>query len=253
MLSVMREKALFMGNEIRKCKWKLYAASCNQIPEDEKDNPFWDRFVLKFKVERIKMTQIPKIWNKSRNEFTVNIPDKNDIDNVAISSVLLKVFIKTIYTDVSDRTASYIPDLVKCIKLIYNFSEEEAIIKCCELICPAKVLQLSKDLEDPALVQVKTKIKSISSLDDINYILTIGNEIENEIKELETKGYDAKLVESLRNEALKMNNKNKVLKEFREKFSNTQNTSKSVDNTISITERIEEVKAEELSSSENPF
>ena len=50
LLSVMREKALFYGDTIKKCKWEVMAGSCNVIPNDELENPFWDRFVLTEKV-----------------------------------------------------------------------------------------------------------------------------------------------------------------------------------------------------------
>ena len=33
------------GDEIKKCKWKVFTGSCNQITGSESDNPFWDRFV----------------------------------------------------------------------------------------------------------------------------------------------------------------------------------------------------------------
>ena len=62
MLSLMRERTLFFGDKIIPCKWKILAASCNEIPDDETDNPFWDRFVLTYKVERVGIEGIVNYW-----------------------------------------------------------------------------------------------------------------------------------------------------------------------------------------------
>lgn len=47
MLGVMNEKFLFNGKHKIPCKWKLFIATCNEIPKEEKGSPFWDRFMLK--------------------------------------------------------------------------------------------------------------------------------------------------------------------------------------------------------------
>ena len=46
MLGVMNEKFLFNGKHKIPCKWKLFVATCNEIPKEERDSPFWDRFMF---------------------------------------------------------------------------------------------------------------------------------------------------------------------------------------------------------------
>jgi MoxR-like ATPase len=75
LLSVMRERALFLGHEVRKCNWKVFSASCNSIPGDESGNPFWDRFIIKYGVERLKKEMVPAIWDRSKTALEVNIPN----------------------------------------------------------------------------------------------------------------------------------------------------------------------------------
>ena len=185
MLSVMREKALFLGSEIRQCKWQLFAGSCNVIPDDELENPFWDRFLITFTVDRIKCSDIyGKAWLGQRKELDINVPDKSDIENTALDANMMKIFAKEIYKHVSDRTMMAVPTIVKAIKLIWQFADAEAIMKACEFVSPGQVQSLSAKLEDPAIVSIKTKIREITSLDDQDLLMTTIQKIENEISQL---------------------------------------------------------------------
>ena len=185
MLSVMRERALFLGSEIRQCNWKLFAGSCNIVNQDEEDAPFWDRFLVKYTVDRVKLSDIcTKVWTNKSYEISINIPEKYDIDAATLNANMMKIFLKCIYKNVSDRTAVALPDLVKAIKMIWNFTDPEAIMKCCEFVCPEMHNDLSGKLEDPAIAAVKTKIKNISAIGDQDLLIQNLNSIENDIDQL---------------------------------------------------------------------
>lgn len=185
MLSVMREKALFLGSEIRQCHWQLFAGSCNVIPDDELENPFWDRFLIKYVVERIKVSDIYKsAWNAKQIEFELTIPEQADFDACILDSKMMEIFAKEIYKDVSDRTLMAVPQIAKAVKYIWGFADAEAIMKACELVCPQKAQALSAKLEDPAIVSIKTKIKNISSITEADMLMSNIQSIENEISQL---------------------------------------------------------------------
>jgi len=186
MLSVMRERALFLGNEIRPCKWKLFAGSCNVIPQDELENPFWDRFVIKYKVDRITATDIHgKMWKNNKPvEIEINLPDKTEIENENIHDNMMKIFIGIVYKNISDRTAYLLPKMIKAIKFIWAFDDAQAIMKCCELVAPQCLQDLSSKLEDPAVVAIKSQIKNIPTITDHQTLAQSINKIENDIKTL---------------------------------------------------------------------
>lgn len=185
MLSVMREKALFLGSEIRQCKWKLFAGSCNVIPDDELENPFWDRFIIKYTVERINVSDIyNNAWANKNYEFELNVPEESDIDNIELDKNMMKIFAKTIYKHVSDRTMIAAPRMTKAIKFIWGYSDAESIMKACELICPSQSQDLSSKLEDPLIVSIKTKIKNIPSISEADMLIGNIQAVENEISQL---------------------------------------------------------------------
>lgn len=198
MLSVMREKALFLGSEIRACHWQLFAGSCNIIPDDELENPFWDRFLIKYTVERIKVSDIYKsAWQAKQQEFELNIPEKDDLESSMLDQKMMETFAKEIYKDVSDRTLMAVPTITKAVKFIWGFADAEAIMKACELVCPQKAQALSAKLEDPAIVSIKTKIKDISSITEADMLMSNIQSIENEISQLKQNPVYATKAETL--------------------------------------------------------
>lgn len=185
MLSVMREKALFLGSEIRQCKWQLFAGSCNIINSDEVDAPFWDRFLIKYTVDRVKVSDMyGKVWQNKGYELDINIPEPADIDAATLDSNMMTIFAKEIYRSVSDRTMVAVPRLAKAVKFIWGVGDAEAIMKTCELVCPEKAQALSAKLEDPAIVSIKTKIKDIPSIGEGDLLMQTISKIENEISQL---------------------------------------------------------------------
>lgn len=68
MLGVMNEKFLFNGKHKIPCKWKLFVATCNEIPKDEIGSPFWDRFMLKMTVNRVSAGELVKYFDKGARD-----------------------------------------------------------------------------------------------------------------------------------------------------------------------------------------
>ena len=149
LLSVMREKALFYGDTIKKCKWTTFAGSCNVIPEDELENPFWDRFILTQKVERVGSDVMKKICDdhNSVQTLTIDVPSKEDVKNAQYDKKLFNKFLELVYPDVSDRTLYALVDVVKAVKLIYNYDDKEALLNICALVAPSHAAALSSKLE----------------------------------------------------------------------------------------------------------
>ena len=167
LLSIMREKAIFYGNEIKKCDWEIFAGSCNIIPEEEIDSPFWDRFILTCKVDRIGVEQITNIWDvdiEGGHSLNLNMPTKEEITNTSLNKATILKFLDVIYTKISDRTASYIPMLVKAIKLIYELEDVEAVLKCCEFISPSNLNELIGKLESKREANIRSQINSLEGV-----------------------------------------------------------------------------------------
>jgi len=164
LLSVMREKALFYGNEIKKCKWQVFAGSCNVIPNDELENPFWDRFVLTSKVDRVGADNFNEIWKEKIISMEIPIPTKEEITNTKVSEKGVNKLIKVVYDSVSDRTASYLKNLTKAVKIVYDLDDVGSLMKCCELIAPSKLSDLSSKLETKRENAIKTKIQGLSGV-----------------------------------------------------------------------------------------
>ena len=88
MLGVMNEKFLFNGKQKIPCKWKLFIATCNEIPKEEANSPFWDRFMLKMTVNRVSAGELVKYYTKGardyREKFTIGIPTSQEIDSLEV-------------------------------------------------------------------------------------------------------------------------------------------------------------------------
>ena len=149
LLSVMREKALFYGDTIKKCKWEVMAGSCNVIPNDELENPFWDRFVLTEKVVRVGLDVMKNMWKKGESiqDVEITVPTKAEVKACVVDPKLMGKFLDIIYTSASDRTVYQVPMIVQATKLVYGLDDSQAIIKVCELIAPDKLGDVASKLE----------------------------------------------------------------------------------------------------------
>lgn len=195
LLSVMREKALFLGHEIRDCKWKLFAGSCNEISKDQSDAPFWDRFLIKYKVERVQIDTMFNSWNGQNIEFSINIPTHQEIVECNVNMNKIRQFVNFIHKDISDRTAYQIPLIVKSIKMIWECSDTEAIMKACDLIAPSKTSTLGPQIEDKRVTSVKTKIAQIKSIKDVDQMAMLIHDLEREFNKLKNENLGDDLIE----------------------------------------------------------
>ncbi len=166
LLSVMREKAIFYGNEVKKCAWEIFAGSCNIIPNDELENPFWDRFVLTQKVVRIGSDTMQEIWENKHgiSEIELKVPSIQEINNTSMEKKHMKKFLNVVYTSASDRTIFHVPFITKAVKIVYSLNDVEAILKTCELIAPGKLGEISAKLETKRENNVRSLV---NALDDI--------------------------------------------------------------------------------------
>tara|TARA_R110000822_G_scaffold227017_1_gene359660 strand:- start:46634 stop:47686 length:1053 start_codon:yes stop_codon:yes gene_type:complete len=138
LLGVMNERILFNGNEKVPCVWTNFIATCNSIPDDEKDSPFWDRFLVTFNVNRLSQSDILKYYDKGGKLFSQNhnisIPEDADIQAITLDPGKLQKVIDVIYSDLSDRSLSFLPDLIKNVMVVWNMSEQRGIVKTVELL-----------------------------------------------------------------------------------------------------------------------
>ena len=198
LLSVMREKALFYGDTIKKCKWEVMAGSCNVIPNDELENPFWDRFVLTEKVVRVGLDVMKDMWKKgeSMQEVMVNVPTKEEVAACKIDDKLMAKFLTSVYTSASDRTIYQIPMIVQATKLVYSMTDSQAIIKVCELVAPDKLGDVASKLETKRENNVRSLVsqyKSIVEADNWAYTQLFSTQLVEELNDLNnTSGYKDK-------------------------------------------------------------
>lgn len=165
LLSIMREKAIFYGDHVKKCNWQVLAGSCNVIPDDELENPFWDRFVLTQKVERVGVDIMHDLWKESKiMEVNINVPTPQEIAACTIEKKHMKKFLDVIYGAVSDRSAFHVPLIVKAVKLVYGLDDIESILKACEFIAPSRTAEIAAKLESKRENNLRSQVESIKGV-----------------------------------------------------------------------------------------
>lgn len=187
MLGVMNEKMLFNGQDKLYCPWELFCASCNVIPKEEANNPFWDRFVIKHHVNRLTKTQLLQYYQKnSKAPVEVNVPDEQDIENFIatnVSSDLMRAFLEVSYDTLSDRSLSYAPRIIAAISYVFDVNVKKAAIKACEiLIGPEKAKILATKLEPAEISAIRNKIEYINTLQNYDQIITQIEDIKKAAK-----------------------------------------------------------------------
>lgn len=198
LLSVMREKALFLGHEVRDCKWKLFAGSCNEITKDAADAPFWDRFLIKYKVERVSVETMFNSWGGQPVEIPIVMPNAEDIANVKLNMAKMYKYVQYIHKDVSDRTIYQLPILVKAIKLIWGCGDAQAIAKSCELVCPTHVQGVIDSIEDKRVSAIKTKISQIAGMSDMDQLALFLKDLKKQLSAIDKEKSIAEDVEEIK-------------------------------------------------------
>jgi MoxR-like ATPase len=184
LLGVMNEKFLFNGKHKLPCKWKLFVATCNEIPKDEVSSPFWDRFILKMNVSRISAGQMIKYYgvdNKNYQEIIeLGIPNKDELANVIIPISKLEKFLQVGYNTLSDRTLTYVPLLTKAVSLIWNISVDKALVKVASImINNTSASDLQNKLYSTEIKHILNKIETLQSYNSQDALEQALVEIEN--------------------------------------------------------------------------
>lgn len=168
MLGVMNEKFLFNGKHKIPCKWKLFIATCNDIPKEEKGSPFWDRFMLKHTVNRVSAGEMVKYYNKGgrdyREKFTIGIPNKAEINEVEIPTSKLEKYLEVGYQHSSDRTLTFVPTLSKAVSYIWDISVDKALVKTAQIMIDQTAgSELQNKLMSPEIKAVMSKVEMLHS------------------------------------------------------------------------------------------
>jgi hypothetical protein len=72
-----------------------------------------------------------KAFSQNHN---IDIPEPSDLATINIDPDKLKKTIDLIYTDLSDRSLSFLPTLIKNVMIVWNMSEQRGIVKTVELL-----------------------------------------------------------------------------------------------------------------------
>lgn len=166
LLSIMREKKLMLGHEVKDCNWKLFCASCNEIPPDEMDSPFWDRLIIKVYVNRIGKEHLLEVWDRQTQEIVVHLPDKKECDLEINKEV--GEYLKLVYDEISDRTAFEIPLMTGAIRKIWNCSAWTALDILCQILTPHMYDEFMQKVINKDWIQVRSRLENINELTHID-------------------------------------------------------------------------------------
>lgn len=205
LLGVMNEKFLFNGKYKMPCKWKLFVATCNEIPKDEVNSPFWDRFMLKMNVSRVSAGEMSKYYTAGAKNYSetinISVPNKAEIDSVIIPPSKLEKFLEVGYSSLSDRTLTFVPLLTKAISFIWNVSVDKALVKVASImISNSAASDLQNKLYSPEVKNILNRIETLQSYNNeasLNQALT---ELEGLIAGYASQGkIDQQQVEEIEN------------------------------------------------------
>lgn len=198
LLGIMNEKMLFNGQRKVPCKWKLFVATCNEIPKDEVKSPFWDRFMLKMKVSRVGAGELVKYYEMGGKDYkqsiSVAVPKKEEIDNIAIHPAKLSKFLNVAYENLSDRTLTFVPTLAKAACYVWDVTVDKALIKVADVMLGKSAAStLQSTLINPNVKEIMNKIDMLNTM---NTPRLLQNALE-EIKQLTTTYKSTKKIDDL--------------------------------------------------------
>ena len=193
MLGVMNEKFLFNGKHKVPCKWKLFIATCNEIPKEEANSPFWDRFMLKMTVNRVSAGDMSKYYAKGarnyREKFNIGIPNQAELDTVEIPSNKLDKYLEVGYQHSSDRTLTFVPKLAKAVSYVWDISVDKALVKTAQImISQSAGSELQNKLMSPEIKAVMSKVEMLHSHSNNEALELAVAEIESLINTYATRG-----------------------------------------------------------------
>jgi MoxR-like ATPase len=168
MLGVMNEKFLFNGKHKIPCKWKLFVATCNEIPKEETGSPFWDRFMLKMTVNRVTAGELVKYYEKGardyREKFTIGIPNKVEMADLEVPVKKMEKYLEVGYQSSSDRTLTFVPSLTRAVSYIWDISIDKALVKTAQIMIGQTAgSELQNKLMSPEVKAVMSKVEMLRS------------------------------------------------------------------------------------------
>ncbi len=193
LLGIMNERVLFNGKDKVKCNWRLFVATCNEIPKDEIGSPFWDRFALKLTVGRLGAGELAKYYKSGdrnyKTKIKISVPTQEQIDKVNVPADKMEKFLNVAYKNCSDRTLSFVPLMARAISLVYNCSVDKALIKACELLVDKSTAEkLSKELLSAEKRAVMDKVDMISGMSSESQIEKAMEDIEKMVGNFAAQG-----------------------------------------------------------------
>lgn len=193
MLGVMNEKFLFNGKSKIPCKWKLFVATCNEIPKDEINSPFWDRFMLKMTVNRVSAGEMSKYYSKGarnyRESFKIGIPNDAELSSLEIPTNKLDKYLEVGYTKSSDRTLTFVPKLTKAVSFVWDISIDKALVKTAQIMIGQTAgSELQNKLMSPEIKAVMSKVEMLHSHSNNEALELAVAEIESLINAYTTRG-----------------------------------------------------------------
>jgi hypothetical protein len=183
MLGVMNEKILFNGAEKVPCKWDVFIATCNKIPDDEVGSPFWDRFLITFKVNRLRESDILAYYARGGKKATFKYEGKilteDELDAIVIPQEKIKKVIDLTYDKLSDRSLSFIPTMAKHISGVWDCNVNRALVKAVELLVDKETSNvLAKSLISRELRALYDKVDQISQMSNYDQYANLLQEID---------------------------------------------------------------------------
>lgn len=193
MLGVMNEKFLFNGKYKIPCKWKIFVATCNEIPKEEQGSPFWDRFMLKQTVNRVSAGELVKYYNKGARDyketFKIGIPTKAEISSLEVPANKLEKYLEVGYSTSSDRTLTFVPTLTKAVSYIWDISIDKALVKTAQIMIGQSAgSELQNKLMSPEVKAVMSKVEMLHSYTSNEQLELAVAEIESLINTYTSRG-----------------------------------------------------------------
>lgn len=173
-LGIMNEKVIFNGHEEVPCNWNVFVGTCNKIPEDEVNSPFWDRFIIKHEVGRIPgelMYEYFKDGGKLR-ELPLHVPTVSELNaeikdmfSDPVSAKKVETFMYMVREHCSDRTISYLPKIISAVKLIWRCGIVDGIVKTAEILVSKNFsLEVSRQVVSKHMKQLHNAVKRLAQL-----------------------------------------------------------------------------------------
>ena len=193
MLGVMNEKFLFNGKQKIPCKWKLFIATCNEIPKEEANSPFWDRFMLKMTVNRVSVGELVKYYTKGARDysekFNIGIPTSQEIDSLEVPVNKLEKYLEVGYQHSSDRTLTFVPKLTKAVSYIWDISLDKSLVKTAQIMIGQSAgSELQNKLMSPEVKAVMSKVEMLHSYNSNEQLELAVAEIESLVNTYTTRG-----------------------------------------------------------------